>query len=114
VPDLCLPVARGGFFGLYIEMKRTQGGTLSPEQKQWREALIDQGYHVALCKGQPAAQQTLTAYLTLSKTQITKASQAQKAAHLLQLPTENYLPSEAPAKKEKPLPNYTRKPRLHW
>lgn len=114
VPDLCLPVARGGFFGLYIEMKRTQGGTLSPEQRDWHQALIDQGYHVALCKGQPAAQQTLTAYLTLPKTRITPTSQAQKTAHLLQLPTENRPPFEAPAKKEKPLPNYTRKPRLHW
>ena len=65
VPDLCLPVARGGYHGLYIEMKRTHGGTLSPEQKQWHQDLIEQGYHVALCKGQQAAQQALTAYLTL-------------------------------------------------
>ena len=26
VPDLCLPVARGGCHGLYIEMKRLRGG----------------------------------------------------------------------------------------
>lgn len=113
VPDLCLPVARGGFFGLYIEMKRTQGGTLSPEQKQWRQDLIEQGYHVALCKGQPAAQQTLTTYLTLPKTQITKASQAQKTLFAAQ-------PSPSPDPTPKPTPprptpkRHNNKPQLKW
>lgn len=114
VPDLCLPVARGGFHGLYLEMKRTKGGTLSPEQKQWRHDLIEQGYHVALCKGQPQAQQTLTTYLTLPKTQISKASQAHKTAHLLHLPTEHITPAKAPTTKPPRLPNYTRKPTLKW
>ena len=35
VPDNFLPVARGGYHGLYIELKRTKGGKLSPEQRQW-------------------------------------------------------------------------------
>lgn len=26
VPDICLPVARGGYHGMYIEMKRRKGG----------------------------------------------------------------------------------------
>lgn len=113
VPDLCLPVARGGFHGLYLEMKRTQGGTLSPEQKQWHQDLIEQDYHVALCKGQPSAQHTLTTYLTLPKTQITKASQAHKAAHLLRLPTEPST-TKTPTPKPARLPNYSRKPILKW
>ena len=29
VPDMCLPVARGGYHGLYIELKRQKGGTVS-------------------------------------------------------------------------------------
>lgn len=29
VPDLCLPVARGKYHGLYIELKRTRGGRIS-------------------------------------------------------------------------------------
>jgi hypothetical protein len=33
VPDLILPVARGGFNHLYIEMKRIKGGTVSENQK---------------------------------------------------------------------------------
>ena len=33
VPDLCLPVARGGFHGLYIEPKRQKGSKTSDDQK---------------------------------------------------------------------------------
>ena len=32
VPDLCLPVARGGFHGLYVELKRERGSRTSEEQ----------------------------------------------------------------------------------
>lgn len=31
VPDICLPVARGGCHGLYIELKRERGGVVSRE-----------------------------------------------------------------------------------
>jgi hypothetical protein len=116
VPDLCLPVARGGFHGLYIEMKRTQGGTLSPEQKQWRQDLIEQGYHVALCKGQPAAQHTLTTYLTLPKTQLTKASQAQKNLFtaFAGQPTTSPDPTPCPAPQPPPPKRSNNKPHLKW
>ena len=36
VPDLVLPVARGQYHGLYIELK-AHGGTASPNQKIWIE-----------------------------------------------------------------------------
>lgn len=111
VPDLCLPVARGGFHGLYIEMKRTQGGTLSLDQKRWHSDLIEQGYHVITCQGQPQAQQQLTTYLTLPKTQLTKTSHAQKIAHSLSLPIEPP-PAKQPLKPR--APNYTRKPTIKW
>lgn len=68
VPDLCLPVARGGYFGLWLEMKRTQGGKLSPEQKQWHRDLQIQGYHVATAKGFDEAQHSLATYLLLAAT----------------------------------------------
>lgn len=63
VPDLMLPVARDGHHGLYIEMKRTKGGTISPEQADWIANLRDEGYRVEVCKGCDAAWMTLCDYL---------------------------------------------------
>ncbi|MDE7389628.1 MAG: VRR-NUC domain-containing protein, partial [Lachnospiraceae bacterium] len=40
VPDLHLPVARGGYHGLYIEMK-TETGRASQNQKWWLEQLAN-------------------------------------------------------------------------
>ena len=51
VPDLCLPVARGQYHGLYIELKRQRGGRTSDHQSEWLDALSAQGYKAALCYG---------------------------------------------------------------
>lgn len=69
VPDLCFPVARGGFHGLYIEMKKpkcakSRAGTLSLEQSQWLNDLADQGYLAVVCVGFEAAINTLESYLS--------------------------------------------------
>lgn len=45
VPDLMLPVARHGYFGLYMELK-ILGGVLRPEQVEWAAILTEQGYYV--------------------------------------------------------------------
>ena len=63
VPDVCLPVARGGFHGLYIEMKYGRNGT-STDQDAWLEALAKQGYKTAVCWGFEAAQRAVTHYLS--------------------------------------------------
>lgn len=63
VPDLCLPVPRGQFHGLYIELKRMRGSRTSDLQVSWMESLMKQGYCVALCKGWQAAAQTIIEYL---------------------------------------------------
>ena len=56
VPDLCLPVARGQYHGLYIELKAGKN-TTTKKQKEWLEYLRQQGYYTAVCYGwQPAAQ----------------------------------------------------------
>lgn len=64
IPDLCLPVARGGFHGLYIEMK-TATGRATPEQRDWLTWLAGEGYCVAICHGWRSAVAQLTAYLQL-------------------------------------------------
>lgn len=63
VPDLCLPVARQGCQGLYIELKAIRGGRLSPEQVEWLDALTRQGYMAACCKGWEEAADMIVGYL---------------------------------------------------
>ena len=63
VPDLMLPVAREGYHGLFIEMKRRRGGNLSPEQKLWGDALRKQGYLVIMAAGADRAITWLEKYL---------------------------------------------------
>lgn len=62
VPDLCLPVARKGFHGLYIEMKYGRNKT-TENQKEWLEELGIQGYCTAVCYGMEEAQKVLLEYL---------------------------------------------------
>ena len=63
IPDIFLPVARGGWHGLYIEMKRRKGGRLSDEQAAMLEALREQGYCAWVCKGANDAIELITGYL---------------------------------------------------
>jgi hypothetical protein len=64
VPDLCLPVARGKYHSLYIEMK-TETGKTSPEQDWWIEELTAQGNFVEVCHGFESAIKVLEWYLNL-------------------------------------------------
>lgn len=61
--DLCLPVARDGWHGLYLEMKRLDG-RLSDDQKFWLDALTEQGYLAVACFSAEDAIETLSDYLT--------------------------------------------------
>ena len=63
VPDLCLPVARMGYHGLYIEMK---AGNNKPTEKQtqWLHDLEKQGYATTVCYGYKEAAEVLVRYLT--------------------------------------------------
>lgn len=44
VPDVMLPVARGGKHGLFLEFKRPKGGKHSEGQKLWRDMLLAAGF----------------------------------------------------------------------
>lgn len=63
VPDICLPVARGGCHGLYIELKRERSGRPTAEQTEWMDALMRQGYAVSLCHGWERAAGVIEEYL---------------------------------------------------
>jgi len=63
VPDLCLPVARGGYHGLYIELKRSGGGRLSNDQREWLASLSDAGYLAVVAHGYEEAERVLAGYL---------------------------------------------------
>ena len=63
VPDLFLPVARGGYHGLFIELKRRDGGRLSDYQKRWLHLLQRQGYAAVVCHGAKETADTIICYL---------------------------------------------------
>ena len=64
VPDLHLPVARGNYHGLYIEMKVGKNKP-TKNQKEWINALKASGYAVEVCYSAAAARQVIIAYLQL-------------------------------------------------
>lgn len=63
VPDLFLPVAVGNRHGLFIEMKRVDGGKVSREQTAWGERLTEQGHAWIVCRGWEEAAAMLKRYL---------------------------------------------------
>lgn len=63
IPDLFLPVARHGYHGLFIEMKRDDGGAVSSEQKAFMKFAEEQGYLDKVCFGYEEAKDALEWYL---------------------------------------------------
>lgn len=70
IPDLKLPMARGGFFGLYIEFKATppNDAAISGSQHERIRKLNDQGYLAVVCRGHFDAMEQIRAYLRLAPT----------------------------------------------
>lgn len=62
IPDLFLPVAKMGYNGLFIEMKK-RGGRTSPEQRWWIEKLRKQGYLVEVCDSSTKAIDLIKNYI---------------------------------------------------
>lgn len=50
IPDLCIPVPRGGWAALYVEMKNGKAGRLSPSQKSMHQHLEELGNKVVVCR----------------------------------------------------------------
>lgn len=66
VPDIFLPVARGRYYGLWIEMK-AKDGTATEAQWEWMGALDREGYAVKVCYGFEEAVSVLVWYLGLAE-----------------------------------------------
>ena len=64
IPDLVLAAPRGGFHGLYVEMKaNTRSARVSPEQREVLAYLVQAGYRAVACFGAEAARACITSYL---------------------------------------------------
>lgn len=72
IPDLVLPMARGGYFGLYIEFKAKPpyDAAVSPSQDACIQALLEQGYLAIVCRGAIDASEAIRAYLLQPQTKV--------------------------------------------
>ena len=64
VPDLHLPVPKGKYCGLWIEMKYGDG-RVRPAQKEFMEMAADQGAYCVVCYGADAAIEIIKQYIDL-------------------------------------------------
>ena len=67
-PDVGLDVARGGYYGLRLELKRLKGGRVSPEQTAWISRLGEEGYCCSIAVGWQAASEIILRYLAMPRT----------------------------------------------
>ena len=63
VPDICLPIPKGIYSALYVELKRRKGGKVSEAQREWLDALNRAGCKAVVCNGFDEARQTILDYL---------------------------------------------------
>lgn len=64
VPDICLPLPKGSYHGLYIEMKVGRNKP-SENQEEWLAYLSSVGYKAVVCYGFEEAVKQLTWYVNL-------------------------------------------------
>ena len=63
-PDIMILEPRGGFHGLFVELK-APAGRMTPEQKCFLEELNKRGYLATVCFGFDEAMSTITSYMKL-------------------------------------------------
>lgn len=64
-PDLTIDIAKGGYHGMRIELKRGNNDKESDKQKERIALLIEEGYHAVFCKGVDAAIKATQDYMKL-------------------------------------------------
>lgn len=62
-PDLILDIAKGGYYGARIELKKAKGGRTSKEQKERLQMLADEGYYAVVAKGYDEAVEAISKYM---------------------------------------------------
>ena len=50
VPDLCIPIAKKGCNGLYVELKNGKAGKVSDNQQTIMSKLQNEGYKCEVCR----------------------------------------------------------------
>ena len=65
VPDVCLPVPRGKYHGLYLELKHGRNNA-TPEQQHWIDMLTAQGYRAVVVYEFEGARDALIDYLEIT------------------------------------------------
>lgn len=70
VSDLMVLEARGGWHGLFIEMKRVTGGRVSEEQRSFMAKARERGYKCVVGVGAEDAWAKLEAYMALPPTEV--------------------------------------------
>lgn len=64
-PDLVIDIARGGFHGLRIEIKKPDDGTVSKDQVERLQMLTDEGYRAVVTEGYQETMDEILNYLGL-------------------------------------------------
>lgn len=62
VPDVFIPAARGGYHGIYLELK-VGDGSVEAEQNEFMAAAAKQGYYCCVCYGWPCSAAVIEKYL---------------------------------------------------
>ncbi len=63
VPDLMFAYPSNNYHGMFIEMKKEVGGTVSKEQQEMLDLLDDQGYYCIVARGAKEAIQAFKEYV---------------------------------------------------
>lgn len=65
IPDLHLPIAKGGHHSLYVEMKAGKKGVVSTNQKTMMSLLEEQGNRCVVCRSFEEFKDAVESYLSL-------------------------------------------------
>nr|WP_039804050.1 VRR-NUC domain-containing protein [Azotobacter chroococcum] len=79
VSDIKLPMARGGYFGLYIEFKASppHDASVSDSQRAFLQKVEREGYLAMVCRGLDEARKAIDAYMAWPRTVVVRGSSGQ-------------------------------------